>query len=54
MVEPCFNQMQEHHNVDLSFADGERALLRQAPDIIMVGEIRDLETANIAIQAATL
>jgi general secretion pathway protein E len=41
-----------HHNIDLSFADGVRALLRQDPDIIMVGEIRDLETANIAIQAA--
>lgn len=54
MVEPSFNQKQEHHNVDLSFADGERALLRQAPDIIIVGETRDLETANIDIQAATL
>ena len=54
MVEPSFNQKQEHHNVDLSFADGERALLRQAPDIIMEGETRDLETANIDIQAATL
>jgi general secretion pathway protein E len=52
MVEPSFNQMQVHHNIDLSFADGVRALLRQDPDIIMVGEIRDLETANIAIQAA--
>lgn len=52
MVEPAFNQMQVMENVDLSFADGVRALLRQDPDIIMVGEIRDLETANMAIQAA--
>ncbi|MBT4160337.1 MAG: type II/IV secretion system protein, partial [Gammaproteobacteria bacterium] len=52
MVEPSFNQMQVQHNIDLSFADGVRALLRQDPDIIMVGEIRDLETAEIAIQAA--
>lgn len=52
MVEPSFNQMQVQHNIDLGFADGVRALLRQDPDIIMVGEIRDLETANMAIQAA--
>lgn len=52
MVEPAFNQMQVMENVDLTFADGVRALLRQDPDIIMVGEIRDLETANMAIQAA--
>ena len=52
MVEPSFNQMQVQHNIDLSFADGVRALLRQDPDIIMVGEIRDLETAEMAIQAA--
>ncbi|MCG8535232.1 MAG: GspE/PulE family protein [Pseudomonadales bacterium] len=52
MVEPAFNQMQVMDNVDLTFADGVRALLRQDPDIIMVGEIRDLETANMAIQAA--
>ena len=52
MVEPAFNQMQVMDNIDLSFADGVRALLRQDPDIIMVGEIRDLETANMAIQAA--
>jgi len=52
MVEPSFNQMQVMDNVDLSFADGVKALLRQDPDIIMVGEIRDLETANMAIQAA--
>ena len=52
MVEPSFNQMQVHANIDLTFADGVRALLRQDPDIIMVGEIRDLETAEMAIQAA--
>jgi general secretion pathway protein E len=52
MVEPAFNQMQVQANIDLYFADGVRALLRQDPDIIMVGEIRDLETAEMAIQAA--
>jgi general secretion pathway protein E len=52
MVEPAFNQMQVQHNIDVSFADGVRALLRQDPDIIMIGEIRDLETAEMAIQAA--
>jgi general secretion pathway protein E len=39
-------------NIDLTFADGVRALLRQDPDIIMIGEIRDLETAEVAVQAA--
>lgn len=52
MVEPSFNQMQVHSAIDLSFATGIRALMRQDPDIIMVGEIRDLETADMAIQAA--
>jgi len=52
MVEPSFNQMQVQSNIDLNFADGIRALLRQDPDIIMIGEIRDLETAEMAIQAA--
>ena len=52
MVEPAFNQMQVQHAIDLGFADGVRALMRQDPDIIMVGEIRDLETADMAIQAA--
>ena len=52
MVEAAFNQMQVQHNIGLNFADGVRALLRQDPDIIMVGEIRDLETAEMAIQAA--
>jgi general secretion pathway protein E len=40
------------HNIELDFAGGVRALLRQDPDIIMIGEIRDLETAEMAIQAA--
>jgi len=52
MVEAAFNQMQVQHGIDLSFADGVRALMRQDPDIIMVGEIRDLATAEMAIQAA--
>lgn len=52
MVEPAFNQTQVQPAIDLGFANGVRALLRQDPDIIMVGEIRDLETAQVAIQAA--
>jgi len=52
MVEPAFNQMQVLQNIDLGFADGVRALMRQDPDIIMIGEIRDTETADMAIQAA--
>jgi len=52
MIEGAFNQMQVQHNIDLTFASGVRALMRQDPDIIMVGEIRDLETAEMAIQAA--
>ncbi|AVO61884.1 GspE/PulE family protein [Pseudomonas chlororaphis] len=52
MVEPAFNQMQVQHNIELTFASGVRALMRQDPDIIMIGEIRDLETAEMAIQAA--
>jgi general secretion pathway protein E len=52
MVEPAFNQMQVQQNIGLGFADGIRTLMRQDPDIIMVGEIRDLETADMAIQAA--
>ncbi len=52
MVEPSFNQMQVQANIGLSFSDGVRALMRQDPDIIMVGEIRDLATAEMAIQAA--
>jgi general secretion pathway protein E len=52
MVEPAFNQMQVQTNINLTFAAGVRALLRQDPDIIMIGEIRDLETAEMAVQAA--
>lgn len=52
MVEESFNQTQVQHNIDLDFAAGIRTLLRQDPDIIMVGEIRDLETAQMAVQAA--
>ncbi len=52
MIEASFNQTQVQSNIDLNFADGLRALMRQDPDIIMVGEIRDLETAEMAIQAA--
>jgi general secretion pathway protein E len=52
MVESAFNQMQVNRAVDLSFAEGVRALMRQDPDIVMIGEIRDLETAEMAIQAA--
>jgi len=52
MVEPAFNQMQVQQAIELGFADGVRSLMRQDPDIIMIGEIRDLETAEMAIQAA--
>jgi general secretion pathway protein E len=52
MVEPSFNQMQVQPGIDLGFADGIRALMRQDPDIVMVGEIRDAQTAEMAIQAA--
>ena len=52
MVEPAFNQMQVQHQIDLGFPEGVRALMRQDPDIIMIGEIRDLQTAEMAIQSA--
>ena len=52
MIEPAFNQMQVNSGVDLHFSDGIRSLMRQDPDIIMVGEIRDTETANMAVQAS--
>jgi general secretion pathway protein E len=52
MVEPAFNQMQVVQAIELGFAEGVRALMRQDPDIIMVGEVRDLETAEMAVQAA--
>jgi len=52
MVEPQFNQMQVQQGIGLDFASGVRTLMRQDPDIIMVGEIRDMETAEMAVQAA--
>jgi general secretion pathway protein E len=52
MIEPSFNQTQVQPQLDFSFAEGLRALMRQDPDIIMVGEIRDLETADMAVQSA--
>jgi general secretion pathway protein E len=52
MIEPAFNQTQVQPQLDFGFAEGLRALMRQDPDIIMVGEIRDLETAEMAVQAA--
>jgi len=52
LIEGSFNQMQVQSNIDLGFAEGVRALLRQDPDIIMIGEIRDRETADVAVQAA--
>jgi general secretion pathway protein E len=52
MVEPAFNQMQVNPALELDFASGVRTLMRQDPDIIMVGEIRDKETAHMAVQAA--
>ena len=52
MVEPAFNQMQVMGNIDLDFASGVKSLMRQDPDIIMIGEIRDLETAEMAVQAS--
>jgi general secretion pathway protein E len=52
MIEPAFNQTQVQPALEMGFAEGLRALMRQDPDIIMVGEIRDLATAEMAIQAA--
>jgi general secretion pathway protein E len=52
MIEPAFNQTQAQTQLDFGFAEGLRALMRQDPDIIMVGEIRDLATADMAVQAA--
>ncbi len=52
MIAPELNQMQVHHAISLDFASGVRTLLRQDPDIIMIGEIRDLETAQMAVQAS--
>ncbi|RYF75661.1 MAG: type II/IV secretion system protein [Comamonadaceae bacterium] len=52
MIEPAFNQTQVQVQLDFGFTEGLRALMRQDPDIIMVGEIRDLATAEMAVQAA--
>ncbi|MBP7326250.1 MAG: Flp pilus assembly complex ATPase component TadA [Alicycliphilus sp.] len=52
MIEPSFNQTQVQPQLDFTFAEGLRALMRQDPDVIMVGEIRDLQTADMAVQAA--
>jgi len=52
MIATELNQMQVHHQIDLTFAQGVRTLLRQDPDIIMIGEIRDLDTAQMAVQAS--
>ena len=52
MIEPSFNQTQVQPHLDLDFAQGLRSLMRQDPDIIMVGEVRDLATAEMAVQAA--
>ncbi|MEA1923073.1 MAG: GspE/PulE family protein [Pseudomonadota bacterium] len=52
IVDPKLNQMQVQPSIGVTFASGVRTLLRQDPDIIMVGEIRDLETAEIAVQAS--
>src|SRR2546421_3471368 len=52
MIEPTFNQMQVQPIINVDFANGVRTLLRQDPDIIMVGEIRDRDTADMAVQAA--
>jgi general secretion pathway protein E len=52
MIEPAFNQTQVQPQLDFGFPQGLRALMRQDPDIIMVGEIRDRETAEMAVQAA--
>ena len=52
MIEPAFNQTQVQPQLDFGFTEGLRALMRQDPDIIMVGEIRDIKTAEMAVQAA--
>jgi general secretion pathway protein E len=52
MIEPLLNQMQVQPSIGVDFASGVRTLLRQDPDIIMVGEIRDRDTAEMAVQAA--
>jgi general secretion pathway protein E len=52
MVDPRFCQVQVNPQIGISFANALRTILRQDPDIIMVGEVRDIETAQMAVQAA--
>ncbi len=49
---PGINQIQVKPQIDLTFANALRSIVRQDPDVIMIGEIRDLETAQIAVQSA--
>ena len=51
-VFPSINQIQTNEQAGITFADGLRAILRQDPDVILVGEVRDVETARIAVQSA--
>ena len=51
-VLPTVNQIQINESADITFAGGLKSILRQDPDIILVGEIRDVETARIAVQSA--
>jgi type IV pilus assembly protein PilB len=51
-VMPSINQIQTNEQAGLTFADGLKSILRQDPDVILVGEIRDAETARIAVQSA--
>jgi general secretion pathway protein E len=52
MIDARFCQVQVNPQIDVTFANALRTILRQDPDIIMVGEIRDADTANMAVQAA--
>jgi len=52
MVQINFAQRQVNAKIDLSFAKALRAILRQDPDVVMIGEIRDLETARISVESA--
>ena len=51
-VFPSINQIQTNEQAGLTFATGLRSILRQDPDVILVGEIRDVETARVAVQSA--
>lgn len=52
LIQPALSQVQVHHRIEFTFAAAIRSVLRQDPDILMVGEIRDAETAEMAVQAA--